>query len=107
MYTNKKTALASPAKGGAPISKDVETLSRKSLGAPMEETRKETESSYAAFDRSLDKQDPLRESKKVARRLLMDPIDKIIDEEENVNTAKASTQASCIERHWEQFENAA
>jgi hypothetical protein len=91
MYTNKRTALASPAKGGAPIPKDVETMSRKSLGAPMEETRKETESPYAAFNRSLDEQDLLRESKKVARKLLMDPIDKIIDEEENANAAKAST----------------
>jgi hypothetical protein len=107
MYTNKRTALASPAKGGAPIPKDVETMSRKSLGAPMEETRKKTESPYAAFDHSFDKQDFLRESKKVAQRLLMDPINKSIDEEENANTAKASTQASCIERHREQFENAA
>ena len=107
MYTNKRTALASPAKGGAPIPKDVETMSRKSLGAPMEETRKETESPYAAFDRSLDEQDLLRESKKVARRLLIDPIDKFIDEEENVNTPKASTQASCIERRQEKFKNAA
>ncbi len=32
----------------------------------MEETRKETKSPYAAFDHSLDKQDLLRESKKVA-----------------------------------------
>ena len=91
MFTNKRAALASPAKGGAPILKDVEVMSRKSLGAPMEETRRETESPYAAFDHSSDKQDLLRESKKVARRLLMDPIDKIIDEEENANTAKAST----------------
>jgi hypothetical protein len=107
MYTNKRTALSSPAKGRAPVPKDVETVSRKSLGAPMEETRKETESPYTAFDHSLDEQDLLRESKKVVRRLLMDPIDKIIDEEENANAAKASTQASCIERHREQFKNAA
>jgi hypothetical protein len=107
MYTNKRTALASPAIGGAPIPKDVETMSHKSLGAPMEETRKEKESPYATFDRSFDEQDLLRESKKVAWRLLMDPIEKIIDEEKNANAAKASTQASHIERHWEQFENAA
>jgi hypothetical protein len=101
MYTaNKRTALESPAKGGAPIPKDVEMMSRKSLGSPMEETRKEkeTESPYATFDRSLDEQDLLRESEKVAWRLLMDPIDKIIDEEENANAAKGGTQESCIER---------
>jgi hypothetical protein len=107
MYTNKRTALTSPAKSGAPIPKDVETMPRKSLGTPMEETRKETESPYAAFDHSLDKQDLLRESEKVAWRLLMDHFDTIIDEKENTNAAKASTQMSCIERHWEQFKNAA
>ncbi len=37
----------------------------------------------------------------------MDPIDKIIDEEENANATKAITRASCIERRWEQFKNAA
>jgi hypothetical protein len=75
-------------------------MSCKSLG-------KETESPYTTFNRSMHEQDLLRESEKVARRLLMDPIDKIIDEKENTNAAKASTQASCIERHREQFKNAA
>ncbi len=37
----------------------------------------------------------------------MDPIDKIIDEKDNANAAKASTWASRIERRWEQFKNAA
>ncbi len=58
MYTNKRTALASPAKGGAPIPKDVERMSRKSLGAPMEETRKETETPYARLQPFLGRAGP-------------------------------------------------
>jgi hypothetical protein len=90
IYTNKRSALASPAKGGVPIPKDVERISRRPLCAPMGEGMKETECAYAVFDRSLDKQDLLRESKRVAWRLLMDPIDEFIIKEEKVHTAKAN-----------------
>jgi hypothetical protein len=48
----------------------------------------------------------LRESERVAWRLLMDPIDQFISKEEKVHTAKVNAQASCIEHRGEQFENA-
>ncbi len=51
---------------------------------------KEAEHSYAAFDRSLDHQDLLHESNRVAWRLLMDPIDQLINEEEKVHAAKVT-----------------
>jgi hypothetical protein len=58
IYTNKRSALTSPAKGGVPIPKYVEMISRRPLCAPMGEGMKETERAYAVFNRSLDKQDP-------------------------------------------------
>ena len=73
----------------------------------MGEVMKEAEHSYAAFDRSLDHQDLLHESNRVAWRLLMDPIDQLINKEEKVHTAKVTAQASCIELCQQQFENAA
>jgi hypothetical protein len=90
IYTNKRSALASPAKGGVPIPKDRKTISRRPLSVPMGEGMKETELAYAFFDRSLDKQDLLHESKRVAWRLIMDPIDQCINKEEKVHTAKVN-----------------
>jgi hypothetical protein len=107
IYTNKRSALASPAKGGVPIPKDVEMISRRPLCAPMGEGMKETERAYAVFDCSLGKQDLLHESERVAWRLLMDPIDQCINKEEKAHIAKANAQASCIEHWQEQFKNAA
>ncbi len=97
IYTNKISALASPAKCGVPIPKDVETISCRPLCAPMGEGMKETECTYVVFDCALDKQDLLRDSKRVAWRLLMDPIDQCINDKEKVHTAKKNAQASCIE----------
>ncbi len=98
IYTNKKSALASPAKaGGVSIHKGAETVSRRPLCAPMGDVMKEAEHGYAAFDRSLDHQDLLRESNRVAWRLSMDPIDQLINKEEKVHAAKVTARASCIE----------
>ncbi len=90
IYTNKRSALASPAKGGVPIPKDVVTISRRPLCAPMGEGMKETECGYAVSDRFWDKKDLLHGFERVAWRLLMDPIDQVINEEEKVHIAKAN-----------------
>jgi hypothetical protein len=45
----------------------------------MGEVMKEAEHGYAAFDCSLDHQDILHESNRVAQRLSMDPIDQLIN----------------------------
>jgi hypothetical protein len=91
IYTNKRSALAFPAKGGGvSIPKGAETVSCKPLCAPMGEVMKEAEHGYAAFNHSLDHQDLLRESDRVAWRLLMDPIDQLINKEEKVHAAKVT-----------------
>ncbi len=108
IYNNKRSALASPAKGkGVSIPKGAETVSRRPLCAPMGEVMKEAEHGYAAFARSLDHQDLLRESDRVAWRLPMDPIDQLINKEEKVHAAKVTAQASCIKLCSKQFKNAA
>jgi hypothetical protein len=56
----------------------------------MGEGMKETKRACTVFDCSLDKQDLLCESKRVALRLLMDPIDQFINKEAKVHTAKAN-----------------
>jgi hypothetical protein len=63
----------------------------------MGEVMKEAPHGYAAFNRSLDHQDFLHESNRVAQRLLMDPIDWLINKEEKVHAAKVTAQASRIE----------
>jgi hypothetical protein len=63
----------------------------------MGKVMKEAEHGYTVFNRSLDHQVLLRESNRVAWRLLMDPIDQLINEEEKVHAAKVTAQASCIE----------
>ncbi len=91
IYTNKRSALASPAiDGGVSIPKDAETVSRRPLCAPMGKVMKQAEHGYTVFNPSLDHQVLLRESNRVAWRLLMDPIDQLINKEEKVHAAKVT-----------------
>ncbi len=53
---------------------------------------------YSAFDLSLDKHHALIESEKLARQLLMVPIDGFIDKEEATRIEKADARASCIDQ---------
>jgi hypothetical protein len=63
IYTNKRSALASPAKGGVSISRNVENALQSSLEVPLEQVTKGCESTYRAkivvFDRSLDEKELL------------------------------------------------
>ncbi len=103
IYTNKRSALASPAKGGTSLHKCVGMISP----APIEEVFKEAEHDYSDFDRSLDEQELLRESDRVARRLLMKPIDLLFSKEEKVHATKENARASRIALRQEHFKNAA
>jgi hypothetical protein len=84
IYTHKRSALASPAKGGISISKNIEEAPQRSLEAPLEQVIKDGKSTYVArkmaFDHSLDKQDLLQETEKESWRLLMAPCDRFMDE---------------------------
>jgi hypothetical protein len=57
IYTNKRSALASPAKGKISISKNIKKAPQRSLEASLEQVIKDGESTYLsrkmAFDRSL------------------------------------------------------
>ena len=54
IYNNKRNALVSPAKGGAPILKDAEVIvqmmSLEPLGTSLKESRKEAKGPYSTFD---------------------------------------------------------
>jgi hypothetical protein len=60
IYTNKRSALASPAKGGVSISRKVENAPQSSLEVPLEQVTKDRKSTYCAkkmvFDCTLDEQ---------------------------------------------------
>ncbi len=58
---------------------------------------------YSAFDLSLYKHHALIESEKLARRLLMVPIDGFIDNEEATRIEKADARASRIDQRRKQF----
>jgi hypothetical protein len=85
IYTIKRFALASLAKGGVSISRNVENAPQRSLEAPSEQVTKDCKSTYCAkkkaFDRSLDEQEILWETKEESCRLLMHPLDRFIDKE--------------------------
>jgi hypothetical protein len=98
IYTNKRSALASPAKGGVSSSRNVENAPQRSLEAPLEQVTKDRESTYCAkklaFDHSLDEQELLRETKEESRRLLMAPHDRFIDKETQMDTMQENAHAS-------------
>ncbi len=75
IYTNKRLALTSPAKGGVSISRKVENAPQRSLEAPLEKGTKDCKSTYCAkkiaFDCSLDEQELFWETKEESCRLLM------------------------------------
>ncbi len=100
IHTNKRSALASPAKGGDSISRNVENAPQRSLEAPLEQVIKDKEITYfakkMAFNRSLDEQDLHRETKDESQKLLMAPHDRFIDEEMQANITKENAHASCI-----------
>jgi hypothetical protein len=48
IYTKKRSALASPAKGGVSISRNVENAPQSSLEVPLEQVTKDCESTYCA-----------------------------------------------------------
>ncbi len=98
IYTNERSALASLAKGGISISKNIENAPQRSLEAPIEQVIKDGESTYfarkMAFDHSLDEEDCLWETKKESWRLLMAPHDRFIDKKMQANTTKENAHAS-------------
>ncbi len=58
---------------------------------------------YSAFDLSLDKHHATIESEKLARQLLMVPIDRFIDDEETTQIKKADARTTLIDQHQKQF----
>ncbi len=111
IYTNKRYALASLAKGRVSISRNVENALQSSLEVPLEQVTKDQESTYCAkkmvFHHSLDEQELLQETKEESRRLLMAPLDRFIDKETQADTAQENACASCIKIWREQFKNTA
>ncbi len=60
-----------------------------------------------AFDHSLDEQELPQETKEESRRLLMAPLDRIIDKEMQADTAQENARASHMKIQREQFEHTA
>ncbi len=82
------------------ISRNTENAPQRSLVAPLEQVAKDRESTYfarrMAFDRSLDEQDLLWETKEESWRLLMAPHDRFIDKEMQANTTTENACAPCM-----------
>ncbi len=53
IYTNKRSALSSPAKGGVSISRNIENMPQRSLEPPLEQVTKDRESTYCAKKKRL------------------------------------------------------
>jgi hypothetical protein len=109
--TPARTALASPEKGRVSISRNLEIAPQSSLGAPMEQVTKDGKSTYCAkkmvFDRSLNEQELLQETKEESCRLLMAPLDLFIGEKKEADIAQENARASCMTIQREQFEHTA
>jgi hypothetical protein len=91
IYTNKRSALVSLAKGGVSISRNIENAPQRSLETPLEQVTKGCKSTYCAkkmaFNRSFDEQELLQETKEESCRLLMAPLDRFINKEMQADTA--------------------
>ncbi len=111
IYTNKISALASPAKGGVSISRNVENAPQRSLKNPLEQVTKDRKSTFCAknkvFGCSLDEQELLQETEEESCRLLMAPLGRFINEETQADTAQKNDHASCMKILQEQFESTA
>jgi hypothetical protein len=85
IYTNKRSALASPPKSGVSCSRNIENALQRSLEAPLKQVTKDHESTYCAkkmvFNHSLDEQELLWETEEESCRLLMALHVRLINEE--------------------------
>ncbi len=109
LYSNKRTAISSPVKGGMAPPKLVSSSCRNNQPVfPLQKSQVPLSvDQKKAFDASLVMQKLQQDANNAARRTQIGPFDKLVATEEKADTAKEITHLSCIKLKQEKFKHAA